>query len=399
MDYSKVGSKLFDVVRKNEAKLGHTISVTSKPVSFSLHSLDGSDEFILQNSNAVMMLLNDKPINVVVNNLNALGNIAHKFEALCRYKNHTESTQKVEKYFDYINMRELLNAYKEGGVKALYTLFLNKAAIGASPESFNSLNRILNQECKKLKLDSPNVDIWMKGIVNKSDFNFLPWKTKGFVHPKKVTMPDFTDESYNVTRRYNETNRIDSYIPDGYRDPGRQFRYRRDGKLEGCWNEPFARETIVVDRAQDTMLNKTVDVFKNIISRNPYMTTSEKIRTLYTFVDELFKVPNCINLVEQLEMKQMLIGDIISSGAGVCRHNALCAKLLGDTIGLNISLVRGRFLSPNGNIGSHIWNEVKTQDGKKYIFDVSQKVLTDLDSCDDVIKKYYTQNGKSMYVK
>ncbi len=398
MDYSKVGSKLYNAIKISEAKAGRVIRDMSLPSAISTRTIEGCDTVIIKNRGVVEQLFDNKPISVTVNNLNAFGNLVHKFQGLYAYKRATETAENIEKYFADLHIGALLKAFQQGGLEGVYTLFLNKAATGVTPESFNRLQKKLAEEYKKFGIDLPEVDIRMKKIIEKSDFNYLPWKTKGFAHPKEIKMPAFTDESYKITRQYYDKHRIDTRIPDGYRDPGRQFTYKRSGELEGIYKEPFARETIVVDRRQDTVYRQTVQRLKEIMDQNPDLTTGEKIRTLYTFVEELFKLPKSAAMVEEFKMRPMLIGDIIASGAGVCRHMALCAKLLGDEIGLNISLVRGRILDSNRYASSHIWNEITTKNGK-YIFDTAQRKLIKLDSGDEFIKRYFTQNRLPMYLQ
>ena len=399
MDYSKVGTKLYKAIVNNKST-GSILKDSVINGCSTLPALKNCDSVIAKNTDAFVKAFEGKPLSVTANHLNKFGNLVHRFQGLYLYKNASEKTAaNVEKYFKDLKISGLYRAYKSGGLDGVYTLFLNKAASGVPIEEFDSLNKIFIKEYKKYGMDAPELDILLKGIVNKSDFEFLKWKSKGFTSPKQIKMPPFTDESYKVTQKYHETHRIDSKIPDGYRDPGRQFSYKRNGELEGKYKEAFNRETLIVDRSQDKVLNMVSQRLKSIISRNPYMTENEKIRTLFTCVRDIFGIKDGPAYANCFETKPMLIGDIMSSGAGCCRHMALSAKLLGDDLGMNISMVRGRLMLPNGRISSHIWNEITTSDGNKIIFDAAQRKLINLKSGDDFIKKYYTQDKKLMYTK
>ena len=68
--------------------------------------------------------------------------------------------------------------------------------------------------------------------------------------------------------------------------------------------------------------------------------------------------------MHNFETKEVFLGEIMNSGAGMCRHRALLTKLLGDEIGLATRFVQGTY-----STGGHAWNEIITKNGSKYLFD------------------------------
>ncbi len=130
------------------------------------------------------------------------------------------------------------------------------------------------------------------------------------------------------------------------------------------------QEIVIIDKNIDRILNQTVKAFKNRIA-NKNFTETQKIDEMMIFVDEVFsvskdnsKISNLVSNMHSFETKEVLLGEIINSGAGMCRHRALLTKLLGDEIGLLTRFVQGQY-----STGGHAWNEIIAKNGNKYLFD------------------------------
>ena len=89
------------------------------------------------------------------------------------------------------------------------------------------------------------------------------------------------------------------------------------------------------------------------------------------FVDEVFSVSKsgeqtskyvATNLMKEQQV-EVLLGDIINSGAGMCRHRALLTKILADEMKIKCRMVHGYY-----NGGGHAWNEIITKTDT-YLFD------------------------------
>lgn len=396
MDYSKIGTNLYYTVISNANDKGINIKDSSVSVTLSNNTLAQCDTVLINNEAAFRSAFDAKPLNVVVNNLNAFGEIAYKFLALVKFKLHTQSLQDVEKYFADLKIGSLMQAYQKGGIDAVYTLFLNKAAAGTDADTFNKLNKILNDETKKLCLNSPTVSVMIKGILQNQDLDFLEWKKSGFHQPYRTELPHFTRNSYEATNKYFQTGRLDEKIPDGFRDGGRHVEFDSSGKVSQT-SYPN-REIIYVDRQNDKVLNDALKHLKDIFARNPYLSEKEKIKTIFAFVDRIYRVKDGIQHAADFPCVPMKLGYIINSGAGVCRHMAITAKVLADDLGLKMSLVRGRHKGSDGYLGAHIWNEVELSNGKKYLFDTAQGEFVDFASRDNVLDKYYTDSKVRMYI-
>lgn len=395
MDYSKVGSNLYYTVIANANDRGIKLKDATVPVTLSSKTLSQCDTILIKNEDSFRKSFDAKPLNVVVNNLNGFGELAHKFQIIQAFVSHTQSKESAEKLFADLKIGALMRAYQSAGIEGVYTLLLNKAAAGTPAEAFNRLNKILVAESKKLGVDIGASEIWTKGIVKKQDFDFLRWKKSGFISPSKADMTTFSRDSYAATNKYFKTGRLDEKIPDGFRDGGRYVEFQTNGKIAPV-SYPN-REIIYVDRRNDKVLNDSINHLKTIFARNPRMSEFEKIQTLYCYVCEIFSEPNGVQHAADFASVPMKLGDIMSSGAGVCRHMSIAAKVLADELGIKMSLVRGRHKGSNGYLGAHIWNEVELSNGKCYLFDAAQCKLVNLSSNDDVLNKYYTDSKVKMY--
>ena len=158
---------------------------------------------------------------------------------------------------------------------------------------------------------------------------------------------------------------------DGYRYCNKYAEFDNYGKLISRKGNGNA-EIIIFDRTIDKTLVKTIEAFKNRIN-NKNLTNEQKVEELMKFVDEVFSVSKSgtqtnkyVENIMRQETVEVLLGDIINSGAGMCRHRALLTKALADEIKLNCRMVQGYY-----NGGGHAWNEIITKNDT-YLFDAMQ---------------------------
>lgn len=129
------------------------------------------------------------------------------------------------------------------------------------------------------------------------------------------------------------------------------------------------QEIVVIDRTLDATLEKTITAFKNRINRKT-LTEEQKMDELMKFIDEVFSVSKSgeetskyvTNMMKEQQV-EVLLGDIINSGAGMCRHRALLTKVLADEMNIKCRFVQGYY-----NSGGHAWNEIVTK-SDTYLFD------------------------------
>lgn len=239
-----------------------------------------------------------------------------------------------------------------------------------------------------------------------NDIEFLHWKKNGFKNPAITEMKDlpaYTAEAKRVTESFNNTHRIDfsERIPNGFRDGGRHLVFYNDGTFKNAY-----REIAIVDRENDIIWQKTLATFKARLAQNRSMTELEKTQELLKYVDDIFSVEADKNILvkhtENFPQAAVKIGDIINSGAGVCRHRALVAKLIADEVGLPMAIVRGDHGIPP-SLGPHIWNEIKLSNGDSYIFDGMHKTLLNISDLEKRVDyqafHYYSAQGHKLYFK
>jgi hypothetical protein len=214
--------------------------------------------------------------------------------------------------------------------------------------------------------------------ITANDVNFAAWKQAGdgsFIPPRTIpgdNLPGASRQAINQSNDWARNHRIDEPILDGYRDGGSRTKtWNADGSPQ---TNP-SREVIIVDKANDPVLNQTIDNFQKKIEANPQLTEKEKIQLLHDYVDDLLSNGTDPQLESRTyalpKGEGVYLGNIIDSGAGVCRHRALLTKVLGDQIGLDVSLVRGNF----GNLGKHAWTEIKMTNGETLIVDPMHRTI------------------------
>ncbi len=205
------------------------------------------------------------------------------------------------------------------------------------------------------------------------DLMFLDHIKNGRYIPAKT----FPEGTAGITREAQEqSNRLaGSIIPeterlmDGFRYNGASAVFDKSGKNISRFRNGN-QEIDIIDRNLDKTLAKTIEAFKQRIAGKNY-SEKEKIDELMKFVDEVFSVNPSGSATEQLvsrmhnpNLRETFLGDIINSGAGVCRHRSLLTKVLGDEIGLKTRIIQGQY-----GTGGHAWNEIVTSKGETFLFD------------------------------
>ena len=248
------------------------------------------------------------------------------------------------------------------------------------------------------------------------DLNFLSHvKTGQYTAPKmnKAGTHLAKREAIEQSNKYAKEIILENeHFIDGFRYCGPHASFNELGQNVSRFSNGF-QEIIIIDRNADKILSQTVQAFKNrIASKN--LTETQKIDEMMKFVDEVFsvskdssKISNLVSNMHGFETKEVLLGEIINSGAGMCRHRSLLAKLLGDEIGLSTRFVQGQY-----STGGHAWNEIITKNGNTYLFDamhgnvfnVSQTAksldprvfhykMSDLKNADKLVSKYLDNNS------
>lgn len=158
-------------------------------------------------------------------------------------------------------------------------------------------------------------------------------------------------------------------LVDGFRYHGPQSKFDEFGKDVSKFRNGN-QEITIIDRQADPKLVETIEAFKTRLS-NKNLSEQEKAQELLKYVDEVFSVKSTgsetdalVHNMHSAVTKEVFLGDIINSGAGVCRHRSLLTKVIGDEIGLNTSIIQGYYGG-----GGHAWNEIATKSGEKFLFD------------------------------
>jgi hypothetical protein len=199
--------------------------------------------------------------------------------------------------------------------------------------------------------------------------------------------------------KFRDTGKIPAgeKISDGYIDGGSGTLLNEKGEIIKNGN----REIILIDRKVDVYLKNQINYVKREFQNLP---DKEKMEKLSKHIDDMFGgrkqgiVEKSDNFTDKFEGQSLLLGKIAENGLGVCRHRALMYKILGDEIGLNVSLKRGFMTDQSmGKVfearANHAWNIVEAN-GEKYLVDVMQgKVLHANQFKEGAQGWYYSQNG------
>ena len=219
-----------------------------------------------------------------------------------------------------------------------------------------------------------NINI-IQRMYGSEDLKFLAHIRSGkYVQPKMYPVGTFScsksgiEQSNKLAKEF-----IGEYenLIDGYRYCGPNAIFNDSGKNISRIINGY-QEIVVLDRTIDSTLVKTINAFKNRINGKNF-TDEQKIDELMKFVDEVFSVSKIgeetgkyvSNMMKERQV-EVLLGDIINSGAGVCRHRALLTKVLADELNIKCRIVHGYY-----NGGGHAWNELITN-RDTYLFDAMQ---------------------------
>lgn len=197
--------------------------------------------------------------------------------------------------------------------------------------------------------------------------------------PEKIIPSTATPRIGAAGREAVLAYRLKNYVPpemkigDGYVDGGRGMSMHGDGRVSS------SREVITVDRPRDDELRKQLEYARSaeVMKLNPLDRATRLARHVAMLMTPKEGYKHLEAKTEVLDKehgnKEVLIGDVpkITGGAGVCRHRSLLFKLLADEAGLKVSLVRGRYGRNPSKLGPHAWNELRLDDGRVLIVDVT----------------------------
>ncbi len=198
--------------------------------------------------------------------------------------------------------------------------------------------------------------------------------------------PAANADSVDQSNKYKKNGEMRDRIRDGFQTLSGDALINRDG----TWNDPNRPGTIV-DRTRDHVLNDTIAEAhrrfdhlkgdKKALARELARFSKEKLHPsgwTEDMVDASYDTFRSEN-----KGRRILLGDYIErasrrEGAGVCQHQALLMKVLGDAFGLDVSLVHGYYGEkpkgglPRDTFANHAWNEVYI-DGTRYVYDPRQE--------------------------
>jgi hypothetical protein len=96
----------------------------------------------------------------------------------------------------------------------------------------------------------------------------------------------------------------------------------------------------------------------------------------------------------------ILLGDVIAAGVGVCRHQALLFKVLGEEAGLRVALVAG-MMRLGDRSGGHAWNEIQfSGQPARFVVDLLhpvQRGYPEVEATSLHAGTYLTEDGRPMY--
>ena len=220
-------------------------------------------------------------------------------------------------------------------------------------------------------------------------FDFLPWRNGYKKLPPTGRPPKYTPEAKQATESFINKGWIEEPLPNGFRMPFGPYRaFDENGMIKSSMPRGGADREFLYFNEDSKGINMMVKRLKSIFSDNPNITEKQKAQVLYKFVDSCYERKRA-SWISQFCSDFIPIENTAASGAGVCRHKSFLAKVLGDKLGLNIAMARGRFIT-NTELGigeSHIWNEIKIGE-KWFLMDVEQGRFEDLTKFSDFSKLY-----------
>ena len=309
------------------------------------------------------------PTNYNINSLNIFE--GKKLKTVCRI-------------IDSPNYSQILNRYERFTKKAVEVV---EDSISVTSQRIKNLN-LYNSQGTRLNFFNFTKDgeiIVNPRTYGSKDLQFLEHiKTGQYVTP--LTHPQGTlpctkqaiAQSNKLAKSFISEN---EHFIDGYRycSPHAQFdELGRDIAKHSC-----GQEIVIIDKTLDKILGNVIDTFKSRVNNNN-LTGKGQIDELMRFVDEVFSSSQSeeklCELTKKLcaingnHQKEVLLGELINSGAGVCRHRSLLTKLLADETGLQCRFVQGYY-----GTGGHAWNEIITN-GETYLFDAMQGKIFNITS-------------------
>ena len=235
--------------------------------------------------------------------------------------------------------------------------------------------------------------------IEDSFFDFLPWKKGYKCLPQTVQPEGYPQEAKRVTEVFDKNYRVDEKLPDGFRMSCSDLDHL-DEAGNAIWDidAPIADlEIMLVDRNIDKGLNTTIKKFRQLLAENPNASEYQKALLLKDFVNGCYSLSR-EHWTDMFTPRNFIkLGQTVKSGAGVCRHKSLLAKVLGDETGLNVSLIRGRY-NIDGGLCGHMWNEIKIGEDS-YMLDIMQDRLIKLNSKSDFLNKYHYSDCKNFQRK
>lgn len=275
------------------------------------------------------------------------------------------------------------------GIKLIQRFSANSSkvtnAVTKNVSNIGDSIKLLSTRCKNLNLfnssgtrnhlfnftNNGEIIVSLK-ISGSKDLSFLSHiKNKSYIKPKiypQGTLPCTKDGIEQSNRLAKEIISEKDRLIDGYRYCGPRAQFDNSGKNISRFSNGH-QEIVVVDRNLDKTLCQSIDAFKNRLNAKK-LTDEEKINELMKYVDEVFSVSKSgaetsklVTNMHSPEQLEVLLGDILNSGAGVCRHRSLFTKVLADEIGLSTRMIQGYYGG-----GGHAWNEIVTK-GNTYLFD------------------------------
>ena len=164
-------------------------------------------------------------------------------------------------------------------------------------------------------------------------------------------------QAIDQSNYFAQAQELRSPIKDGFQDGGRFSKFDQNGNLVS----PARREIVYIDRVNDPILRDAIAYTKE---RTAGMTDSEKAWWLNKYVRDLM-VPKNLSAEDLSKWNYQFAaahaGEKIPIGKlankGVCIHAAEMEKVLGDELGLDITLVRGSGTASSDGI-DHAWVEI-----------------------------------------
>ena len=235
--------------------------------------------------------------------------------------------------------------------------------------------------------------------LNDELFKFLPWRKYGYKEPKVGIPPIYTQEAKNATNRFINNEFIAEPLPNGFRvSSGKTPCFDANGVFKESML-PIQLGGTKISRGEATYYDENskaikymVEQLKKIFSENPNITEEQKARTLHRFVNECYD--KSLKSYTGKYSGFIPITNTVASGAGVCRHKSFLAKILGDKLGLNIAMQRGRYIEDiETGIGqAHMWNYVKINN-EWFLMDIEGDVFSKLSDYLGFYDSYRTCNN------